>query len=680
MCFMYLVKFENPHVESEKTYFKALILHKPKEDHYTIFRKTLIYNIHIPIQERLDQALKLRTDTYLIKFHNMLLYYHVYSSYQVLTPERYVVVFQSYYYAASTYYFYKECELAHAVINSGLNSYDYNSETFFDKNEEYKKHAIVWHILFLRLKIDIMKCIDKHNTDEINEINELLKENEEEFDKSGYGFPSSAVLLFRSYFLDYSIDENEKNKLKKWLTNDELWLSIDDDPLYKNYISMYKFLVFYHKSQNQYEKISNLFEAIKRPVLSTEDRLLNYEAIKLISKDIVRLCIDSTELAKNVDICKQFDEYKTKNTNLMSKIIPKLHILHKLQNIPKEKFIEDLYRELNKDNYMIQQDVLHLIMNAAIDIDTKSNNYETNIENVKLAIRLLNSYVKGQKKTLSNTKKCEQENLEITNEMANEKPKETIDEKTKVTDEDNTEETDKEKLEKKESIKINYDEESTTKYLTAQRINNLFIAYKWLIELNGVLSNNSKSNKYQNGLLNAIKNANNLMKYNSVSDNINLNIDEHFNYLQAKQQIKILIPRNDWESSNRSGDWKLPRNIFENIKAKFNFGNEFIHDKLTLLESNYDQTCLYINKIELYTLMFRYHRKYHQDDYDKMYEYIKKAINEIVITPEDRIKNLEAHELFTMFLMDRNEVAIKKANVTDINTLYNDFLKDPDQH
>jgi len=98
--------------------------------------------------------------------------------------------------------------------------------------------------------------------------------------------------------------------------------------------------------------------------------------------------------------------------------------------------------------------------------------------------------------------------------------------------------------------------------------------------------------------------------------------------------FQILIPLNDWESSNRSGDWKLPRNIFENIKAKFNFGNEFIHDKLTLLESNYDQTCLYINKIELYTLMFRYHRKYHQDDYDKMYEYIKKAINEIVITPE----------------------------------------------
>lgn len=41
---------------------------------------------------------------------------------------------------------------------------------------------------------------------------------------------------------------------------------------------------------------------------------------------------------------------------------------------------------------MIQQDVLHLIMNAAIDIDTKSNNYETNIENVKLGIYQLQYY------------------------------------------------------------------------------------------------------------------------------------------------------------------------------------------------------------------------------------------------------------------------------------------------
>ncbi|XP_060848097.1 uncharacterized protein LOC132927562 isoform X2 [Rhopalosiphum padi] len=564
-----------------------------------------------------------------------------------------------------------------------LENYDENYKSKFDENEEYKKHAKVWYILFLRLQLDTVKRNDEYYGLSIRKTEKIekLKKEEEEFDKSGYGsFPSSAVLLFRSYFLDHSIDENEKNKFKKWLTNDELWLSIDDDPLYKNYISMYKFLVFYHKSQNQYEKIIYLIEAIKRPVLSTEDRLLNYEAIKLISKDIVRFCIDSTELANNFEICKQFKEYKTKNENLMSKIIPKLHILHKLQNIPKEKFIEDLHTELNKDNYMIQQDVLHLIMNAAIDIDTKSNNYETNIENVKLAIRLLNSYVKGQKKILSNTRKCEQENLEITNEMANEKPKETIDEKTKVTDEDNTEKTDEENLEKKESIKINYDEESTTKYLTAQRINNLFIAYKWLIELNGVLSNNSQSDIYQNGLLNAIEDANNLMiKYKSVSDSIQLNVDEHFIYLKAKQKIKILIPLNDWEASNRSGDWKLSTNIFKKIKVNLSFGEELIYDNLTFLESNY-QNCLYINKIELYTLMFRYHRKYHQDDYDKMYEYIKKAMNEIVITPEDRIKNLEAHELFTMFLIDRNEVAIKKANVTDIKTVYNDFLKDPDQH
>jgi hypothetical protein len=132
--------------------------------------------------------------------------------------------------------------------------------------------------------------------------------------------------------------------------------------------------------------------------------------------------------------------------------------------------------------------------------------------------------------------------LEITNEKSKEtieeNPKETDNEESKVTDEENTEETDEEK---KESIKINYDEEFTTKYLTAQRINNLFIAYKWLIELNGVLSNNSQSNIHQNDLLNAIKDASNLMiKYKSVSDKMQLNIDDHFIYLKAKQKIKVI--------------------------------------------------------------------------------------------------------------------------------------------
>ncbi|XP_026821166.1 uncharacterized protein LOC113559621 isoform X2 [Rhopalosiphum maidis] len=618
------------------------------------------------IQARLDEALKIGTDTYLIKFHNMLLFQS--SDNQLLTSERYMVFIQSFYYAASTYYFSKKCELARDVISSGLNHYKNNYLLYFDENEEYKKHATVWHILFLKLEIDIMKCLNKENINIVNKINDLLKA-EEEFNKSGYGsFPSSAVLLFRRYFLDYSIDEDEKNKFKKWLTNDQLWLSIDDDPLYKRYISMYKFLVFYHKSQNHYEKVSYLFEAIKRPVLSTEDRLLNYEAIKLISEDIVRFCIDSTELTEHFEKCRLFDEYKKKNINLTLKIIPKLHILHKLQNTLKEKFIEDLHTKLMKDNYTINQDVLHLIKNAAIEIDTKSNNYQTNIENVKLAIRLLNSYVEDKKITISDTKKCKQKNLKIINEMANEKPKETI--------EENLEETDEKKPEKKESIEINYDEESTTKCLTTQIINNLFIAYKWLIELNGVLSNNSESDVYQNDLLNAMTEADNLIR--SYPDN-NFKIDEHFIYLKAKKQINIKIPRNNWEASNRPGDWKISTNILKKIQVKLTYDNEFISDNLTSLGSYNNLIFPYINKIELYTLIFRFYWKYYPNDYDKMYEYIKMAINEIVITPEDRLKNLEAHELFTVFLMERNAAAITKANTTNNKIVCSDFLKSPDQ-
>lgn len=90
-------------------------------------------------------------------------------------------------------------------VLSVLENYDENYKSKFDENEEYKKHAKVWYILFLRLQLDTVKRNDEYYGLSIRKTEKIekLKKEEEEFDKSGYGsFPSSAVLLFRRYFLD----------------------------------------------------------------------------------------------------------------------------------------------------------------------------------------------------------------------------------------------------------------------------------------------------------------------------------------------------------------------------------------------------------------------------------------------------------------------------------------------
>jgi len=61
-----------------------------------------------------------------------------------------------------------------------------------------------------------------------------------------------------------------KHKLKTWLTNNKLWENLDDDILYKKYISMYKFLVLFSNSHKMGDELRLLFKAIERPVLSIE--------------------------------------------------------------------------------------------------------------------------------------------------------------------------------------------------------------------------------------------------------------------------------------------------------------------------------------------------------------------------------------------------------------------------
>lgn len=73
--------------------------------------------------------------------------------------------------------------------------YDLNTST-----EQEIRHARIWYILLQTLKVDITKYVPYENT-LIDEETKLL-DAEEEFFLFHKSFPSSAVLLFRRYFLD----------------------------------------------------------------------------------------------------------------------------------------------------------------------------------------------------------------------------------------------------------------------------------------------------------------------------------------------------------------------------------------------------------------------------------------------------------------------------------------------
>jgi len=91
------------------------------------------------------------------------------------------------------------------ICVSGLKFFELVKEQLYTptNDELQKKHARVWYILLLTLKIDIMNCMNTPDEKIKGEaITELLTE-EKQFNSLDYGsFPSSAVLLFRRYFLD----------------------------------------------------------------------------------------------------------------------------------------------------------------------------------------------------------------------------------------------------------------------------------------------------------------------------------------------------------------------------------------------------------------------------------------------------------------------------------------------
>ncbi|KAE9522519.1 hypothetical protein AGLY_017084 [Aphis glycines] len=374
------------------------------------------------------------------------------------------------------------------------------------------------------------------------------------------------------------------------------------------------------------------------------DRLLNYEATKL-ALEIVKPCIDLTTSSSHTDECSKFQEY----IDLESIIISKLRILHDLE---KENLIKKLEKELTTNNHIIEQNVLHSIVTAAIDIDTNSNKYITNLEHVKKAIDLLDTYVKYHDTRLSNLNQDENSNVRSKRTTMNKFSLELFNENQW------------------------FKTFANTIHTTDEKLNNLFIAYKWLIELNGVVvENDLQTYEQQKEYLDKIKKL--VFVEKELFETEKIKTDVHYMYLQTKLESKSLLSRYDWEASNRPSGWILSmpsttksknKNIDQSTAKK-------MIKKLLYLLDNFE--CPYINIIEIFTIIFRYFWIL-QLDYVAMYASIKSAIAEIVVTPEDHLRNLEAHELLTMYLVERNELGIKMANVLDVGKVYKTFLLDPD--
>jgi len=95
----------------------------------------------------------------------------------------------------------------------------------------------------------------------------------------------------------------------------------------------------------------------------------------------------------------------------------------------------------------------------------------------------------------------------------------------------------------------------------------------------------------------------------------------------------VLLSSDNWEPSNRPGGWvqdtsnKTTLKYFKPTKVKENDTLE----QLIKLKDNLKSP--YINRIEIFTIIFRYLWKLKQD-YVAMYTSIKSAITEIVVTPE----------------------------------------------
>eukprot|EP00102_Acyrthosiphon_pisum_P012310 XP_008181410.1 PREDICTED: uncharacterized protein LOC100576058 [Acyrthosiphon pisum] len=191
---------------------------------------------------------------------------------------------------------------------------------------------------------------------------------------------------------------------------------------------------------------------------------------------------------------------------------------------------------------------------------------------------------------------------------------------------------------------------------------NVFIAYKWLAELYGVLCDTSNhSRKYQEIL----------KEYIGLADEFSKNIggnDDHLKYLKNKQDAKILLANNSWEVNSWPGGWNFSNLKTETSKTLDTYMNEKKSNMLKDLNSLRNKSnCPYINKIEINILLYRlYVMDSDKNKYKELYQYLAKAIYEEVITSEDRARNMEAHELLSMYLMIQNRHLIEETKTESI--------------
>ncbi|XP_022165173.1 uncharacterized protein LOC111030122, partial [Myzus persicae] len=187
---------------------------------------------------------------------------------------------------------------------------------------------------------------------------------------------------------------------------------------------------------------------------------------------------------------------------------------------------------------------------------------------------------------------------------------------------------------------------------TKDKMRDMFIAYKWLAELNGALCNSDEH--YPKELKHYIELAG--MCFKSLLDLEEIKDDDHLRYLKYKRDAKIILANNSFEVLVWPGGWH-----FSNLYTSATTSEQSI--VFNELHSLRNSDCPYINKIELNILLYRLYIVMNTPNrvyYNQMYSFIKSAIDNVVVTAEDRARNLEAHELFSMFLMMRNSNAIEK--------------------
>ncbi|XP_022173459.1 uncharacterized protein LOC111035924 isoform X2 [Myzus persicae] len=230
----------------------------------------------------------------------------------------------------------------------------------------------------------------------------------------------------------------------------------------------------------------------------------------------------------------------------------------------KEKITTDIYISLTTMDYKIDQKALHAIVTSAIDfINTKPEEYKKNNQNIKLAIDILEIYVKVQSKKLKEDKKnkTNDDSQLKKNHPSDDKTKSPSESKPLKTKSDINSENKQQQNERVKNLSKNIDYYMEAPYETKYsekhtRKRNIFYALIWLAELNGVLCNNLEDNilDYETALNKYINEAYEFGEKYYVMNHINKN-DTHLTYLKHKYQAKKLYTKSRWEMSTWPGGW-----------------------------------------------------------------------------------------------------------------------------